>query len=372
MVSQKKLKIFGVLVLLVVTCIWALQHTNNREERVIATRSVMVVAGEVTSSFKAFGSVRASRQVDLGSQTSGQIRKVNVHIGQSVRHGQILAEIDPTQLKLDLATAQLALNRTQLVLQARRMDLAFASRQLEHESRLLLEEAIGRDAVEKTRKGVADFDNAVKQAEIEFSKAKLDLDIAADKVTKATILAPFDGVIIDLPAQEGQTLNASQQTPTVLRMAVLDTVVLRILVPEVDISRVFIGQPVTFTSFATGSTKFDAKVENIHPIPEKVGNAVFFVVYVRVPNHTRKLWPEMTIDVTFIEGIGKGMLIPIEFLGARNPDGRYRVLVQKGQGNVIERTIQTGMSDGERICVVNGLSIGEQVVIKQLPTAERR
>src|SRR5476649_968435 len=138
MLSMKNKKIVKLTSILII-CFSISSCSNQASDDVIVVRSFTALRGEVTSNFNAYGRIRANRQVDLGSQASGQIQKINVRIGEEVHRGQVLAEIDATQLKIDLDNAQLAVSRSELLLRSKQSDYAFARTQLERENRLLSE-----------------------------------------------------------------------------------------------------------------------------------------------------------------------------------------------------------------------------------------
>ena len=327
-----------------------------------ALTPVEVTTATLTASVKVLGNIQATRQVDLGTQASGQIKKLYVKVGDNVKNGALLAEIDPTLARLDANSARLNLERSRATLPRNKSDLAFVRAQLERETRLLAAEAIGRDQLDKTRKQCDDSDSTVHLAELDLAGAQLAFDSAQAKLSKTTIVAPFDGVITDIPTQEGQTLNSSQQTPTVLKMAVLATVNLRLQVPEPDISKVALGQRVVFTSYAAPDSKFEGKVESIRPVPEKVNNAMFFIVNVPAANAERKLWPEMTVEASLIGSSAKGATLPLAALGEKQANGSYKVKVRAANGTLSERTVRTGITDGERIIIASGLVAGEKVM----------
>jgi macrolide-specific efflux system membrane fusion protein len=327
-------------------------------------RTAPVVLGDVEKTVTALGSVKPKNYVDVGTQVSGQLRKVRVEVGDQVTKGQLLAEIDPTvyetRVRADRARAQDL--KAQLAQQ--RAQLELARRQDARNRQLFAEGVISRDALEigDAALRVAAGRVASLGAQIEEAEATLRGDLANLGYTR--IYAPMSGTVVSQPAVEGQTLNANQTAPTILRVADLDTVTVWAQVSEADVVRLKPGLPAYFTTLGMPDRRWRGEVRQILPTPEVVNDVVLHNVLVDVSNPDRALTPDMTAQVFFVLGAARNVpVVPVEALTGSG-DGAaaaYRVLVLSGK-DVLLKPVEIGLVNRTAAEVVSGLSVGERVV----------
>lgn len=337
-----------------------------------------VVRGDIEQTVTALATIKPKTYVDVGTQVSGQLRKVLVAIGDGVQKGQLVAQIDPTvyqtkvigdQAQLDNLKAQLAQQRAQLDLDKLRDDRA---------SRLLASKAGSQDTADAAavtvRIGEAKI--AALQAQIKQTQATLDGDVANLGYTK--IFAPITGTVVSITSVEGQTLNANQTAPIILRVADLDTMQVWAQVAEADIPKVKVGMEVYFTTLGMPDRRFTAKVVQVLPTPDTVNDVVLYNVLIDVPNPERLLMTSMSAQVFFMLGGAKDALLvppsavrPVARGGskreARN-EATVRVLVN---GEVQTRAVKTGLSSRTQVQITEGLKEGELVVTSADPSAQR-
>ncbi|MFG1410440.1 efflux RND transporter periplasmic adaptor subunit [Xanthobacter sp. VTT E-85241] len=340
--------------------------------------TVPVVRGDIQQTVTALGTIKPKTYVDVGTQVSGQLRKVLVAIGDGVQKGQLVAQIDPTvyqtkvigdQAQLDNLKAQLAQQRAQLDLDKLRDDRA---------TRLLASKAGSQDtadaAAATVRIGEAKI--AALQAQIKQTQATLDGDVANLGYTE--IFAPITGTVVSITSVEGQTLNANQTAPIILRVADLDTMQVWAQVAEADIPKVKVGMEVYFTTLGMPDRRFTAKVVQVLPTPDTVNDVVLYNVLIDVPNPERLLMTSMSAQVFFMLGGAKDALLvppsavrPVARGGskreARN-EATVRVLVN---GEVQTRAVKTGLSSRTQVQITEGLKEGELVVTSADPSAQR-
>jgi macrolide-specific efflux system membrane fusion protein len=327
-------------------------------------RTAPVVLGDVEKTVTALGSVKPKNYVDVGTQVSGQLRKVRVEVGDQVTKGQLLAEIDPTvyetRVRADRARAQDL--KAQLAQQ--RAQLELARRQDARNRQLFAEGVISRDALEigDAALRVAAGRVASLGAQIEEAEATLRGDLANLGYTR--IYAPMSGTVVSQPAVEGQTLNANQTAPTILRVADLDTVTVWAQVSEADVVRLKPGLPAYFTTLGMPDRRWRGEVRQILPTPEVVNDVVLHNVLVDVSNPDRALTPDMTAQVFFVLGAARNVpVVPVEALTGSG-DGAaaaYRVRVLSGK-DVLLKPVEIGLVNRTAAEVVSGLSVGERVV----------
>jgi macrolide-specific efflux system membrane fusion protein len=323
-----------------------------------------VVLGDVEKTVTALGSVKPKNYVDVGTQVSGQLRKVHVEVGDQVTKGQLLAEIDPTvyetRVRADRARAQDL--KAQLAQQQAQLELA--RKQDARNRRLFAEGVISRDALEIGDAAVRVAAGRVASlgAQIEEAEATLRGDLANLGYTR--IYAPMSGTVVSQPAVEGQTLNANQTAPIVLRVADLDTVTVWAQVAEADVVRLKPGLPAYFTTLGMPDRRWHGEVRQILPTPETVNDVVLHNVLIDVSNADRVLTPDMTAQVFFVLGAARNVpVVPVEALSPAGGGAAdtYRVRVLSGR-ELLVKPVRIGLVNRAAAEVVSGLSVGERVV----------
>ena len=155
---------------------------------------------------------------------------------------------------------------------------------------------------------------------------------------------------------------AVQITPVMMTLADLDTITVRTKVPEADIQSVKVGQTARFTTLSGEGKRYEGKLRVIQPIPERVGNAVFYNVLCEVDNRDRKLFSDMTVQVDIETGSAKQALtMPMVALGERDKHGRFQVTVLDSANTQTPRQVRTGLQDGDKVQVLDGIKEGEKV-----------
>jgi macrolide-specific efflux system membrane fusion protein len=177
--------------------------------------------------------------------------------------------------------------------------------------------------------------------------------------------APMNGEVVAISALEGQTLNATQQAPTILRIAQLDTMTVWALVPEADVSRLTVGQDVYFTILGQGERRWRGRLRQILPSPQVVSNVVFYNALFDAPNPQRELKVQMTAQVFFVLAQANDALyVPLSAL-AEHQSGRAgprTVRVLKDDGSVKTRKVQVGITNAVSAQILSGLNEGDTVV----------
>ncbi|MDX6804579.1 efflux RND transporter periplasmic adaptor subunit [Terrihabitans rhizophilus] len=327
--------------------------------------TVEVTRGTVTDSVAALGNLQPLEYVDLGAQVSGQVKKIPVVVGDEVKSGDLLAEIDPVVLntKVLAGRASLAALKAQLADKEAQRDLANQS--LERQKRLLTTRAVSESAFESaeagSRSAAAQVD--MLKAQIQQTEATLRGDEATLGYTK--ILAPMDGTVVSVDARQGQTLNATQQAPVLMRVADLSTMTVWTQVSEADISRLTIGMLAQFTTLGSGERRWEGRLRQVLPTPEVTNNVVLYTALFDVENPKRELMTQMTAQVFFVVAEAKDVLtVPLSALRERGRpgSGRYTARVAAGSG-VEERPVEIGVKNRVTAEIRSGLSEGDKVLV---------
>lgn len=349
---------------------------NTAQKQAAAHTTASVENGDIEDIVTSQGKLEPREYVDVGAQVSGQLKKVYVAIGDTVKKDRLLAEIDPeileTRVKADEAAVKTL--KAQIAEQAAQVELAAA--QLQRYETLIAAKAVSQDVYDTARTAlqVAKARQSSLAAQLEQAQSTLEGDRVNLGYTK--IYAPMDGTVVSQTSLEGQTLNASQSAPVIVQLANLDVMTVRASVAEADVTRLKTGMEVYFTTLGSGERRWNAKVKQILPTPQVVNEVVLYDVLVDVDNTDRQLMSGMSTQMFFVVARAQNVpVIPVAALGKRvreqDKDGAqaYEVKVANSRAAPREQTILVGLQDRTRAQIVSGLQAGDQVVIAAAPAA---
>jgi macrolide-specific efflux system membrane fusion protein len=367
-----------------------------------------VVRADLEDTITATGTLQPKQFVDVGTQVSGQLKKVLVEVGSNVTERQLLAEIDPSVYlsKADADRAQLSNQAAQL--NDRQAQLALAELQLKRQQAMMKDEATTVEALQmaEASEKSARAQVASVRAQMQQTNSTLRGDEANLSYTK--IYAPMAGTVVSLAVKPGQTLNANQQAPVVLRIADLSVMTVQAQVSEADVSKLTVGMDVYFTTLGGGTRRYYSKLRQIPPTPTVLNNVVLYDALFDVANERKVLMTQMTAQVFFVLASAKQALqVPLTALhpvarergasgrssssgasrgggsggerrdrAARSDDpramfrnGHAAVSVVDANGHVSERAVEVGVMTRVAAEITKGLAEGERVVIgtKQAP-----
>lgn len=358
--------------------------------------------GNLEDTVTATGTLQPKDFVDVGTQVSGQVKRLHVEVGAVVKAGQLLAEIDPSvyQAKVDGDRAQLQNQSAQL--SDRLAQLALAELQLARQQNMAREDATTAEALqsaEATRQSALAQANSVR-AQMRQTESTLRGDEANLGYTK--IFAPIGGTVVSQAAKQGQTLNANQQAPVVMRIANLSTMTVQAQVSEADVPKLKIGMDVYFTTLGGDGRRFRGKLRQIPPTPTVVNNVVLYDALFDVANPDQALMTQMTAQVFFVAASARdAVLVPLAALrpaareggkgkrsargtgdrgkGERAPGadpraqfarGSATVSVMGADGKTEDRAVKVGVMNRVSAEILSGLEPGEKVVIGEKPAAK--
>ncbi|AWI55240.1 efflux transporter periplasmic adaptor subunit [Aquabacterium olei] len=363
---------------------WVRQHyfTPPPAPQVI---TAPVTRQDLEDTVLATGSIQAIQQVDIGAQASGQIRKLHVELGQSIHKGDLVAEIDSTKQQNDLrnAEAQLAVLAAQK--RSRQAQLVQYELALQRTQALVKEDAGTRADLEAAQASVDTTRAALAELDAQIEQARIAVDTARTNLGYTRIVAPMDGVVIAVVRKAGQTVNALQSAPTLIKLAQLDTMLIRAQISEADVVKVRPDMPVYFTIMGEPDKRYDARLVAIEPSTDaeqaetssttstsstssSTTSAIYYNGRFTVPNPEHKLRIDMTAQVSIVASRADNTLtVPATALGARGKDGRYTVKVLEGEAGqaqrVSQRQVRVGLNNRVQAQVLDGLKEGERVVI---------
>ena len=368
--------IFYLLIVFVGGALFFSVHSSGDE---IAYITEQVKRQNVEKVVNATGEVRAIELVTVGAQVSGKIEKLYVSIGQEVKKGDMIAEIDSTTQQNDVDINKAKLDSYKAQLQAAQVSLKIAEKQYKRMQTLKKRNAASaedlenaEDTYETAKSKVTELESTIKETEISLSTAETNLGY-----TKIT--APLDGTIVSIPVKQGQTINAAMDTPAIVQIADLTRMEILIEISEGDISNIKPGVKVTYSILADLNDVFETTLQSIDPGLTLLTNneytevvdsseAIYYYGRLIVPNDDGKLRIGMTTqNVIYVENAENVLTIPVTAVKNNGSQKYVEILTDKG---VQQRTIVTGVSDGLNIEVKEGVSEGNEIILAHMSSSE--
>ncbi len=327
----------------------------------------------------AAGEVRAIQLVTVGAQVSGKIETLYVTVGQVVKKGDLIAEIDSTTQQNEVDINKAKLNSYEAQLAAAKVSLKIAEKKYKRTQALRKQNAVSaedledaEDAYETAKSKVTELDSTIKETEISLSTAETNLGY-----TKIT--APLDGTIVSVPVKQGQTINAAMDTPTIVQIADLSQMEILIEISEGDISNIKPGVKVTYSILGDLNNIYETTLKSIDPgltlltnneYTEVVGSdeAIYYYGRLVVPNDRGVLRIGMTTQNVIYEDSAEDVLtVPATAIKNEGQGKFVEILTKNG---VEKRSVVTGVSDGLNIEVKSGVKEGEEAVLAKMSSAE--
>ena len=334
-------------------------------------RSVTVARGTIQEVVTAQGKLEPKQYVDVGTQVSGQLKKIYVDIGDSVAKGQLLAEIDPRVIQAQVEAGEARLNSLRAQLTEQKAQTLLAEQNLKRNQNLIAVNAVSRQALQETESQAAVAKAQVDAIRAQIQETESNLKASRTNLSFTKIYAPMSGTVTTLPTKEGQTLNANQSAPTIMQVANLDMMTVRAQVAEADVNRLQENMPAYFTTLGDSERRWLGKVRQIQPSPQIINDVVLFDVLIDVKNDGRRLMTGMTTQVFFVLGKAEdAVIVPAEVLTRRAPredteKGKaYRVAVATRNGSE-QRVIRVGLQTRTQAEVLDGLTEGERLLLNR-------
>lgn len=282
--------------------------------------SAEVTHGDIEDSVLATGVLEATKMVSVGAQVSGQVKKMYVQLGDQVKQGQLIAQIDSIRQENELKTAKANIQNQQAQLAVQQANLAKVEAEYKRQQAMFSQDATSRAELETA---LANFKTA--QAQIaainaQIEQSRLTLATAQENLGYTSIIAPMDGTVVAIVTEEGQTVNANQTAPTIVKLAKLDTMTIKAQISEADVMKVEKGQTVYFTTLGNSDKKHYAQLRQVEPAPNSINTettntsssssstAVYYNALFDVPNEDGKLRIDMTAQVYIVLAEAKNVL----------------------------------------------------------------
>lgn len=347
--------------------------------------TVKISKGSISNTVTASGTLEAITTVEVGTQVSGVIQKIYVDFNSEVKKGQLLAQLDETPLKAQLEQSKASVDQAQAEVDYQKAN--YERNKILAEKKLIAQSDYDL-VVYNYNKAKASLANAKSV----YDKNKINLDYAF-------IYSPIDGIILERAVEEGQTVAASFNTPTLFTIANdLTQMEVEASIDEADIGQVKLGQRVEFTVDSYPDMKFDGTITQVRLQPVQTNNVITYTVIIQAPNPEKKLMPGMTASTTIFVNEKTDILVlpgkaarfemdqntmkaymkslpegefkaPQEAMPAMQPMANTdktktnsQTIWVKKDARLLPVNIETGESDGINYEVLSGLKEGDEVI----------
>ena len=355
---------------------WYLLQRNSTTEVQNQPLLATVERGNIENTISAAGSLKPSSFIDVGAQVSGQLQKLYVEVGDRVEAEQLLAEIDARTQGSRVDAARSALEALESQIESRQASLDLARANARRQERLKAAAATSDQDYDSAMANLASALASFTQLQKQIDQNRSTLAYEETQLEYTRIYAPMSGTVVSIEMNEGRTLNANQQAPTILRIADLSTMSIETQISEADIGNIKPGMSVYFTTLSGGNRRWTSSLRQILPTPVIENNVVLYTGLFDVNNSDGSLLPEMTAQVFFITASARDVLtVPVGALTfARGPGAQAgagpapatgrpaMVEVMGADGIRQQREVMIGVTSRVSAEVISGLQEGEQVV----------
>lgn len=376
---MKKIKISKVWILVaivVVLAVVAFLLSGNKKKEQVQFNTAEVAPANIVNTVTATGTIEPVTSVTVGTQVSGIVSKLYVDYNSVVKKGQVIAELDKSNLVSELNSAKASLEQAKASLSSAESSLSYQVANFRRNKALYQKGLISGNDYESARLSYQTAMASVSSARDQVSAAREQVKKAQTNLGYATITSPIDGIVLSKSVEEGQTVAASFSTPTLFTIA-KDLTNMQVVadVDEADIGDVKVGERVTFTVDAYPDNTFSGTVKQVRQEATTTNNVVTYSVVISAPNADLKLKPGLTATVTIYTQENKGVLsVPskaLRFTPEKEAVGGMKIKdianaknkVWTIEGNtVVAHRVNIGMTDGSHTQILSGIRRGAKVI----------
>ena len=376
---MKKLRISKVWILVaivVVLAVVAFLLSGNKKKEEVQFNTAQVAPANIVNTVTATGTIEPVTSVTVGTQVSGIVSKLYVDYNSVVKKGQVIAELDKSNLISELNSAKASLQQSLASLNSAESSLNYQTANFRRNKTLYQKGLISGNDYESARLSYQTALANVSSVKDQVAAAREQVKKAQTNLGYATITSPIDGVVLSKSVEEGQTVAASFSTPTLFTIA-KDLTNMQVVadVDEADIGDVKVGERVTFTVDAYPDNTFSGTVTQVRQEATTTNNVVTYSVVISAPNADLKLKPGLTATVTIYTQENKGVLsVPskaLRFTPEKETVGGMKIKdianaknkVWTIEGNtIVAHRVNIGMTDGSHTQILSGISRGAKVI----------
>lgn len=378
--NRKKFLLIAAVLVLGIAAFWIYQSRSARKDNAPQLATEVATVKDVEETVLAQGKLEPKDLISVGAQVSGQLKVLSVKVGQHVKAGQLIAEIDAQPQQLAMVNAELAIANVKAQRASRVAQQQLAQVAYDRQSKMLASGAVSKSDLDTARATLDSANADIAAFDAQIKQATTQLDTARINMGYTRIVAPIDGVVVAVVTKQGQTVNSMQSAPTIVMLANLDTMTVKAQVSEADVVKVKTGQTVYFTTLGDPDRRYYGTVSQIEPAPESISSstttgsssstsssAIYYNAIFNVPNTDSSLYTSMTAQVSIVIASAKGALtIPSSALGTRDPSGSYAVQVVDDKGRASPRSVHIGINTKVVAQVLDGLKAGDKIVVGEV------
>ena len=386
---MKKTKILIILLILGVGGYFIYDNFFKVKDEKVEFITKKAKKGSFSKKVDATGEIFATELIDVGAQVSGQIKKLYVKLGDQVKKGDMIASIDSStqQNSIDNKEAQLAIYKAQL--ESAKVALNIAKTQFDRENALFAKNATSKQEFETAKNTYSANSAKIKELEAQIKQTNIELSTAKINLGYTKITAPRDGTVVSVQVEEGQTVNANQTTPTIVNIADLSHVKMKMQIAEGDITKIKVGTPVEYSILSEPTKKFQTTVSSIDPglttlsdgsygssssskssysSSSSSSSAVYYYAQSIVDNKDGILRIGMTTqNELLIANVEDAIIVPS--IGIKKDENGTFVYVLK-DGKPVKTAVKTGIKDNLDTQIISGINDGDEIITSQGSSSE--
>lgn len=386
---MKKTKILIILLILGVGGYFVYDNFFKVKDEKVEFITKKAKKGSFSKKVDATGEIFATELIDVGAQVSGQIKKLYVKLGDQVKKGDMIASIDSStqQNSIDNKEAQLAIYKAQL--ESAKVALNIAKTQFDRENALFAKNATSKQEFESAKNTFSANSAKIKELEAQIKQTNIELSTAKINLGYTKITAPRDGTVVSVQVEEGQTVNANQTTPTIVNIADLSHVKMKMQIAEGDITKIKVGTPVEYSILSEPTKKFQTTVSSIDPglttlsdgsygssssskssysSSSSSSSAVYYYAQSIVDNKDGILRIGMTTqNELLIANVEDAIIVPS--IGIKKDENGTFVYVLK-DGKPVKTAVKTGIKDNLDTQIISGINEGDEIITSQGSSSE--
>ena len=386
---MKKSKILIILLILGVGGYFVYDKFFNIKDEKVEFITKKAKRGSFSKKVDATGEIFATELIDVGAQVSGQIKKLYVKLGDQVKKGDMIASIDSStqQNSIDNKEAQLAIYKAQL--ESAKVALNISKTQFDRENALFSKNATSKQEFESAKNTYSANSAKIKELEAQIKQTNIELSTAKINLGYTKITAPRDGTVVSVQVEEGQTVNANQTTPTIVNIADLSHVKMKMQIAEGDITKIKVGTPVEYSILSEPTKKFQTTVSSIDPglttlsdgsygssssskssysSSSSSSSAVYYYAQSIVDNKDGILRIGMTTqNELLIANVKDAIIVPS--IGIKKDENGTFVYVLK-DGKPVKTAVKTGIKDNLDTQIISGVNEGDEIITSQGSSSE--
>lgn len=329
-IKPSRLVIIAIGIVLIALLAWFFLKPKQQQPQYITETANY---GNLENTVLATGTLDATKLISVGAQVSGQVKKMYVQLGDEVKQGQLIAQIDSTTQENSLKTADANIRNLEAQRLQQEANLNEAQLAYRRQQQMFAQDATSKAELESAEASYKTAQAQIKAINAQIESAKVTRSTAQTNIGYTRIVAPTDGTVVAIVTEEGQTVNANQSAPTIVKIAKLQNMTIKAQVSEADIMKVEKGQQVYFTTLGDDKKRY-ATLRQIEPAPDSISSestssssssstAIYYNALFDVPNEDGKLRIDMTAQVYIVlDSVNHALLVPSSALSTRSANGQ--------------------------------------------------